>query len=306
MQVIGLLLIKAYKQQIKHSAEEMKMLRIPEKITPAEPTTDGDGVDLKRTRLFDGRLDPFLMLDEIKANPDESPNAFPVHPHRGIQTLTYLIHGKMAHQDSMGNQSEILAGSLQWMHTGKGIEHSEKPSVDAQGLWGFQFWLNVPREEKFQPPQYQDISSKDILQMNLDGVEVKLLAGCLRLNDQPYRSTFQKLSGKASLVDLNWQYRQLVKIETDAANAGMFVIANEVFVVKPSGDFQKIPAGQFVSFSSGNQVQLHADDGARVLFFAGEPIAEPIVHQGPFVMTSEAEIRETIQAYREGTLVASE
>lgn len=279
------------------------MLRVPKMITSAQPAMDGDGVTLMRNDIFDGRLDPFLMLDEIKAAPGDSPNAFPVHPHRGIQTLTYLIDGKMAHQDSMGNASEILKGGLQWMHTGQGIEHSEKPDVDQNGLWGFQFWLNVPHEEKFQPPKYQDIPAGEVLNLELHGIQAKLLAGSLRLNDRPYRASFQGLAGKASLLDASWQCRQLLKIETDALSAGLFVTSGEVFVVKPSGEFIKIKQGQLVAFGEGDKVNLHAENGARALFFCAEPIGEPIVHRGPFVMTSEAEIRETIMAYQNGTLV---
>ncbi len=281
------------------------MLREPKFISDAMPTVDGDGVDLKRNSFFDGKLDPFLMLDEIKANPDETPNAFPVHPHRGIQTLTYLIDGTMSHKDSMGNASLIHAGDLQWMHTGKGIEHSEKPGVDANGLWGFQFWLNVPRQEKFEEPKYLDISADEVLSMDLNGVDAKLLAGGLTLNGQPYLSNFRSLAGNANLLDLHWQERQLVDIETQNKSAGMFVISDEVNLVISGGAFEKIPAGKSVSFSQGEHIQIHAESGARILFFSGEPIDEPIVHQGPFVMTTEQEIRDTIQAYREGTLVST-
>jgi len=279
------------------------MLREPKLISDAIPTVDGDGVDLKRNSFFDGRFDPFLMLDEIKASADETPNAFPVHPHRGIQTLTYLIHGSMSHQDSMGNKSKIHAGDLQWMHTGKGIEHSEKPDVDANGLWGFQFWLNVPRQEKFEEPKYQDVSADDVLSIKLNGIDAKFLAGGLRVNGQSYLSNFRSLTGNASLLDLHWQERQLIDIENPDKSAGIFVISQEVNVVLAGGVFKKLPAGKCVSFSQGDHIQIHAESGARVLFFSGEPIDEPIVHHGPFVMTSEAEIRDTIKAYRDGTLV---
>lgn len=281
------------------------MLRKIRQVTLARPAMDGEGVALQRNALFDGRLDPFLMLDELKASPQDDVGAFPVHPHRGIQTLSYLIDGGMAHKDSMGNASEVLSGGLQWMHTGQGIEHAEIPKVDANGLWGFQFWLNVPREEKYQAPQYQDMDASHLPWHSLDDLAFKVVAGNWRFNGQEYGSDFQKLSGNGALADLKWQGQSKLSVAANEASLALYVIGGKVVV---NGD-SEIAAGQLVQFASvdseDGEISLSGDATSRALLFKGEPIGEPIVHRGPFVMTSNQEIEETLQAYRDGTLVKS-
>lgn len=126
----------------------------------ASPTLDGEGVALKRLTFFNGVIDPFLMIDELKADSNETLKGFPPHPHRGIQTLTYLIHGGMWHKDSLGNQGHITAGQMQWMDSGQGIVHAEQPHSDKNGLWGYQFWLNLSHAQKFVPPRYLDIDQE--------------------------------------------------------------------------------------------------------------------------------------------------
>ncbi|MBN2646225.1 MAG: pirin family protein [Thiotrichales bacterium] len=281
------------------------MYRPIQQLSQAQPATDGDGVALFRNALFNGRLDPFLMLDEIKAAPEDSVGAFPIHPHRGIQTLSYLINGAMGHRDSMGNASTVRAGGLQWMHTGQGIEHGEIPQVDDQGLWGFQFWLNVPRAEKYQAPRYQDVSAEHLPWCPLctDKVLLKVVAGTVQLNQQAYDSVFRELSGTAALADVIWQDAESLEWHSSHSSAALYVLSgqvqlNEQTTVKP---------GQLVQLSNQNDLPLLIDgqSGSRVLIFSGEPIGEPIVHRGPFVMTTQQEIDQTLQAYRQGTLVPS-
>ena len=277
------------------------MNREVKRVSIARPAMDGDGVALKRNDLFDGRLDPFLMLDELKALPTDSPNGFPVHPHRGIQTLSYIIDGFMSHQDSMGNQSKITAGSLQWMHTGKGIEHSETPGVDTNGLWGFQFWLNVPRDEKYQAPQYQDVAVNEQIIIEQTAYRVKVLAGEVVIGGKAYQHTFQSLAGDANLVDIEWSEQGNCEISTPNQNAAVFVLTGTLTV---NDAVRTYKAAELIELSEGESIQLTGNEGTRVLFFSGNPIGEPIVHRGPFVMTSDAEIMQTIQAYRDGTLVS--
>jgi len=274
------------------------MLREIKTMTLAQPAMDGDGVALHRNDLFTGRLDPFLMLDEMKSDPSEKPNGFPVHPHRGIQTLSYMIHGSMQHKDSMGNASQINRDSLQWMHTGKGILHSETPIVDQDGLWGFQFWLNVPRDEKYQSPQYEDFTHTG--EIDLGQATLKVLAGEWSVNQAQHGSAFHRLAGNAGLADIEWQSQQTVQIQADEPTLAIFVISGSVQV--NGKDWVK--QHQLVEFNKqSGEIELTAiESGSRVLVFKGQPINEPIYHRGPFVMTNEAEMAETLEAYRNGTL----
>lgn len=283
------------------------MLKKIAQISQAQQATDGVGVSLKRNALFHGRLDPFLMLDEIKASPNDQVGAFPVHPHRGIQTLSYVIDGAMAHQDSIGNQSEVKSGGIQWMHTGQGIEHAETPKVDRNGLWSFQFWLNVPRLEKYQPPQYQDVISTQLPWQAIGALQVKGIAGKISLTanqkNHQIKSDFDRLAGQGTLADMDWQGSQTLQIQTNDLSVGIYIIAGNVKINQQA----EVQMGDFIEFtidSKAEQIEITGDQGARLLFFSGNPIGEPIVHQGPFVMTTQEEIRETLQAYRDGTLVA--
>ena len=275
------------------------MLREIESIHSARPAHDGDGVALMRNDLFDGRLDPFLMLDQIEAKPNDSVGAFPVHPHRGIQTLSYIIHGGMAHKDSMGNASQIASGGIQWMHTGRGIEHSEIPLLDEQGLLGFQFWLNVTREEKFQAPHYQDMSAEQLTTMALSHAKIKLIAGDWQINQSQQHSSFNRLSGQAGVLDIAWSDEEPIEIYENATTLAGYVYGGTIQVNSNT----QLQAGQLVQFSKGERVQLNGIKNSGLLIFKGEPIGETIVHRGPFVMTSATEIEQTIQAYRNGTLV---
>lgn len=280
------------------------MLRTIDFIRSSTPSSDGDGVALLRNAWFNGDLDPFLMLDEIKANPEDSIGAFPVHPHRGIQTLSYFIHGGMAHQDSMGNASQVSAGGIQWMHSGRGIEHAENPFIDQQGLWGFQFWLNVPHVEKFIAPQYLDRKDIQMPWQDYSTFQVKPVAGSsgLEVDNQIYsvKSDFNRLSGQASVIDLQWQSTQTIYIPSEQATLAIYVIAGDIEI----NELEVVNTGKLVKFSkTGSRVCLAGNNKSRALIFQGQPIGESIVHQGPFVMTSEQEIRQTIQDYRNGTLI---
>ncbi|BBP47045.1 putative quercetin 2,3-dioxygenase [Thiosulfatimonas sediminis] len=275
------------------------MHREIEFIRQAQPAMDGDGVALKRNALFNGELDPFLMLDELKASPDDDVGAFPVHPHRGIQTFSYMIHGGMAHRDSMGNASQVSAGGLQWMHTARGIEHAEKPFIDAHGLWGFQFWLNVPHAEKFAEPSYQDVAAAELVWQEVDGVAIKVLAGALNVNQQLLKSSFNRLSHAATVADLVWQQEACLNIQAVEKSLALFVLTGHVQINQRAS----AKAGQLVKFAQGEEVLLQGRAESRILLFKGEPIGEPIVHRGPFVMTTDAEMRQTLQDYREGRLI---
>jgi len=277
------------------------MIREIKHITQSIPTMDGDGVALQRNALFDGRLDPFLMLDEIKAEPNDSPNSFPIHPHRGIQTLSYIINGSMQHKDSLGNESLIKAGDLQWMHTGQGILHSEKPGVDDKGLWGFQFWLNVPRPEKYQTPDYADIPAELSKTVQIEQAQLKILAGHWQFNHQTYQVSFQKLSGQGALTDIYWSAPSEITLQSSASSLGLFIIEGQIEINQQT----TLKKGTLVQFNSGEEILLNSpkEQPSRLLIFKGEPINEPIYHRGSFVMTNAEEMEETVKAYQNGTLI---
>src|SRR5690554_6787724 len=153
-------------------------LRRIEQVIDSHPSQDGDGVHIQRIHRFDGTLDPFLMLDELGSNQTNgSIGGFPPHPHRGIQTLTYIVHGSISHEDHLGHQSTIHARDAQWMHTGRGIVHSEMPQTDHQGLRGFQLWLNLPASEKMSEPRYRDVRAQEMPQLTTDNAILTAIGG---------------------------------------------------------------------------------------------------------------------------------
>lgn len=273
-------------------------LRSVKQVFTAQDAMDGDGVKLTRHDLFSGVLDPFIMLDEFKAPANQPPNGFPRHPHRGIQTLSYLIDGAMAHADSLGTESTVTAGGLQWMNSGQGIEHLEQPQIDENGLWGYQFWLHIPKAEKYQPPSYQAVAAEQTLALKLPGLGGQLLAGDWQIENEAYECPFQKLAGNGALADFTWKEDRTLKIQTREATLAVRAIVGEVSIVN-----QTLGAGQLAVLDKGEALALTAKAGSRVLVFKGTPIGEPIVQKGPFVMNTQEEVLETIQAYQSGRLI---
>lgn len=273
------------------------MLRKVKSVFTSRPATDGEDVDLQRLDFFSGQLDPFLMIDEIKAQAGLKLKGFPPHPHRGIQTLSYLRHGSMQHQDSLGNKGEVHPGGLQWMDSGEGILHSEIPVTDAQGLWGYQLWLNLPSERKYQPPRYQDISAAETAEFIGDNIKFKALAGEWQFNDKTLTSQFDRLSGKAALAEVNLMHNSEIDIQASETTFALYVIHGRIQV----NDEQHIKSDQLVTFQQGSRIQITGSEHENiVLLLKGEPIGEPIVHYGPFVMNTQTEIKQTIRAYNEG------
>lgn len=265
-------------------------------VGQAHATQDGDGVNIKRIAAFNGTpLDPFLMIDEIRS--DDSSDfigGFPPHPHRGIETFTYIKKGGFEHRDHMGNVKPIRAGDIQWMSTGRGVIHSEMPLADAvDGLHGFQIWLNMPAKDKMRPPRYYDSASDTLPKIHVGkGSSLVALAGHWRINDLAAEAPLQDLAANSSIADLSLMAGDSIALDCGAGE--------QLVVFCYEGDLQNLPCG-FVA-KSFEKVVLTATQNSSVLLFRGTPIKEKIVHMGPFVMNTDAEIRQAIDDYRAGRI----
>ncbi|MEZ5489424.1 MAG: pirin family protein [Gammaproteobacteria bacterium] len=285
---------------------ETKTVRQVEEVIQASPASDGDGVKL--LRVFGGqnlaRFDPFLMLDEFGSyEPRDYIGGFPPHPHRGFETVTYMLEGKMEHRDHMDNVGLLDAGDVQWMKAGAGVIHSEMPRQEEGRMRGFQLWLNLPAAEKMTPATYSDIPAAEIPAYMLDGVTIKAIAGSVSVNGHEIRGFVRDRSTDPTYLD----------IAADGPGADLHVAVPDghtvlVYVYEGRaaiGERQTgISAQQLARLSGAGAVQLHMDAESRALLIAGKPIGEPVVHYGPFVMNSREEIEQAISDYNSGRLVS--
>lgn len=264
----------------------------------ATNASDGAGVRLKRalgTRQT-GRLDPFLMLDNFSSdNPDDYIAGFPPHPHRGFETVTYIIDGHMKHKDHLGNEGDLKAGGVQWMTAGRGIIHEEMPQQKDGLLRGFQLWLNLPAKDKMQPAHYEDVAAESMPWQPLAaGGEIKLIAGMAdgnRLTADRSRVTAPIIAD----VKLAAGGESLLLPETHQAL--VYVFEGEVSIAD-----QVLTETQAATLGAGNELLLEADKAARLLLIAGVPLNEPVAQYGPFVMNTEEELQQAVSDYQNGTL----
>jgi redox-sensitive bicupin YhaK (pirin superfamily) len=280
-----------------------------ERTVRGQAASDGDGVRLTRVLGHDlqRRLDPFLMLDRF-ASDDASDyvGGFPDHPHRGFETVTLMQEGRMRHRDSVGNVGLLEPGSVQWMTAGRGIVHSEMPEQQEGRMAGFQLWVNLPAKAKMQPPAYRDIAPDGVPVVDAGtGATVRLVAGRAlgtagaveRPDTEPLVADVALAAGGALDLAIPGTH-----------NAFLFVHAGSVSV-GPEGAARSVPSGSMAIL--GNEdgaggVRLVAEGGAPagVLVVAGKPLREPIAQWGPFVMNSEAELRQAVSDFQRGTLAA--
>ena len=276
-------------------------LRSIRKIVKGRNTQDGAGVKLVRV-ISDPdvrEFDPFLLLDAFDSyNPADYTSGFPWHPHRGIETITYLISGEIKHEDSLGNKGTILDGCCQWMTAGGGILHQEMPQVSKRML-GIQLWLNLPAKNKMTAPQYREITPDMVPTVNEDGIIIKVVSEHYRGIPGAVKSDFVKLT----LLDVtlnagaNWEYN-LSKEHT------LFVYIVEGAGWFEASDHPLISCKSAVLFNQGEEFLARASDqGMRFLLFAGEPIGEPISWGGPIVMNTQAELKQAFRDLEEGTFV---
>ena len=276
-------------------------VRTLQKVIPSIPASDGAGVKLRRSLGASqlARHDPFLMLDEFYSDdPNDYLAGFPSHPHRGFETVTYMLDGHMQHQDSGGNTGDLGPGDVQWMSAARGIIHSEMPQQSEGRMRGFQLWLNLPAKEKMKPAAYRDIPAAAIPWARpRDGVEVKVIAGTLGDTAGPV----QGLSTEARYFDIHLAPRAVFEAPLPAGhNAFLYAYEGEAAVGEEKKPLPNRAAGLL---SDGDSVRIEAGEkGARVLLLAGKPIREPVVQYGPFVMNTREEIEQAIADYQSGAL----
>lgn len=279
-------------------------LRNIEEVLVAHSTTDGDGVQLKR--VFGGhnlaRFDPFLMLDEFGS--DEAADyigGFPSHPHRGFETVTYMLEGNMEHRDHMGNVGHLGPGDVQWMKAGSGVIHSEMPQQEEGKMRGFQLWVNLPAAEKMTPATYNDIEASKIPRYEVGDVIIKSIAGALTANGIRVSGAVSGLTTDPGYLDMNFTNDDEIEIEVpDGYTALVYVYEGSALI--GDNDYRLSP-GKLARLSREGLLKLSAEAESRLLVMTGKPIEEPIVHQGPFVMNTLEEIQQAIREYSEGTLV---
>ena len=274
---------------------------------PGMETSDGAGVKLRRSigAKQTLRLDPFLMLDEFGTeNPDDYIAGFPPHPHRGFETVTYMIDGHMRHEDHLGNVGELKSGGVQWMTAGRGVIHSEMPQQESGRMRGFQLWVNLPAHQKMKPASYRDIPAAALTMATLDsGGQLKLIAGRLEVGGKqlagPINSQVGDMATDPLFVDLNLaageHYQLAVPVGHNAfayAYEGTALVAGANLPQQHAGI---LGAGDYVDIEAGPQ-------GLRLIVVAGKPLGEPVVQYGPFVMNTREEIEQALADYRQGQL----
>ncbi|MDN5842157.1 MAG: pirin family protein [Alcaligenaceae bacterium] len=280
-------------------------IRTITRILPAQATQDGAGVHLLRAlgHAQGTRLDPFLMLDAFSSDdPQDYIAGFPAHPHRGFETVTYIVDGHMRHRDHLGNEGDLKAGGVQWMTAGRGIIHEEMPQQENGLLRGFQIWLNLPAATKMQPAHYRDIPAESIPVAELSGGGfVKLIAGTLSVQDHELVGPEQGGATQPIIADISLAAGQSLDLPVPEGHQAM-VYAFEGSLATKQG---AVGSGHSVLLGDGSALSMTAgEQGVRVLLLAGKPLNEPIAQYGPFVMNTQAEIEQALADYRDGVLAA--
>lgn len=268
------------------------------KIVTGIDTQDGAGVKLKRIigQRSLPRIDPFLMLDEFGSDQAQDYIAgFPEHPHRGFQTVTYMLEGKMEHRDSVGNVGLIESGGIQWMNAGKGIIHAEMPKQTEGMMRGFQLWVNLPAKEKMSEPGYQDIPAHCVPEVVVSAhSKVKVLAGSYAGVTGPVATQ----AVKPLFLDILFNQTGEVSVPiTFAHNAFIYCYGGSIQI-----EGQVLNNGQLGELSGGDEVVISASGSASLIVVAGQPLDEPVVQYGPFVMNTEQEIEQALRDYQNGSL----
>jgi redox-sensitive bicupin YhaK (pirin superfamily) len=267
--------------------------------------SDGAGVRLKRsiaTQTLD-HLDPFFLFDHFGSeNADDYVAGFPMHPHRGIETITYMLDGSVSHRDSLGNSGVIGAGDVQWMTAGSGILHEEMPRVGPRRLDGFQIWVNLPRKLKMTAPRYQDVPSARIPEVvRPDGGRVRVVAGHVDGMQGAVREIFADPTYLDVALPAGRTFEQPVPWGHTAI---LYVYQGEVAIGGASaGQGTAVPSPRLAILKDGDVVRVHAASPARFLLLSAQPLHEPYVRWGPFVMNTREEVAQALQELREGTFI---
>ncbi|MBN1496100.1 MAG: pirin family protein [Spirochaetes bacterium] len=292
-----------------------------QKVYKSKPVMEGAGVRLKRAIGFESKplFDPFLLFDDFRSgNPADYINGFPWHPHRGIETITYVLRGDIEHGDSMKNRGVISPGDVQWMTAGSGIIHQEMPRGDADGVMhGFQLWANLPASHKMMNPRYREVKSTEIPVITFDGgVTIKIISGTVTGTQGPVRGIVTDPEYLDIMLPASSRYNHPTRkgytvfaymIEGSCS----FCNQNTPCLYEEEGanyfDYERTPYssnGTLVYFGDGDQIEATAENGpARFLLISGRPIREPVAWRGPIVMNTPDELRIAFQEYQNGTFI---
>jgi len=270
--------------------------------------SDGAGVKLRRSlgSRPNLRFDPFLMLDEFFSDdPDDYLAGFPSHPHRGFETVTYMLDGRMRHEDTFGHRGDLGPGDVQWMTAARGIIHSEMPQQTAGRMRGFQLWINLPSREKMKPAAYRDIPAREIPTVALNrGGELRIIAGTFSQSSVTTAGPIGGLSTEPLYYDLRLPASGAAVIPIPAGhNAFLYVYEGDAVV---GDDARPLPFRAAGLLTPGDAVRIEASQrGVKLLLLAGKPIGEPVVQYGPFVMNTVQEIERAIVDYQSGRLAVA-
>ena len=277
----------------------MKKIEVSKIINPI-PASDGAGVKLKRSiGVEPDYFDPFLMLDEFGSdNKDDYIGGFPPHPHRGIETVTYMLQGEFEHEDSTGAKGKMSSGDVQWMKTGSGIIHSEMPAMSEGRLHGFQLWVNMPAKSKMNKPDYIYINS-DKMEIHTDSdKQIKVIAGKFKSAEGPLKGH----NVEPIYFDIELEKDKNFNFELPSThNSFIYLINGEVKIGEQT--HSKIKDSTLILLTKGEKLQVSALTKAKFLLISGKPIGEQIARGGPFVMNTKAEVLQAIQDYHNGTFV---
>jgi redox-sensitive bicupin YhaK (pirin superfamily) len=271
----------------------------------AQPASDGAGVKLHRVVGPDSMrgLDPFLLLDEFRS--DDAADyigGFPPHPHRGFETVTYMLEGAMRHEDHLGNRGRLVSGGAQWMTAGRGVIHSEMPEQDEGRMHGFQLWINLPAAEKMKDPGYRDIAPDEVPEAALPGGGLaRVIAGRFAHADGTVEGAVTGIGTDPLYVDLQLPADGAVTVPVEPGHTALLYVYRGT--VATGGE--TLGERRLARLGDGDAVALRAGpDGGRALLLAARPLGEPVAHHGPFVMNTREEIEQAIADYREGRLTA--
>ena len=271
------------------------------RVITGQQTSDGASVKLKRviSPQHKNAFDPFLLLDEFGADePQDYLGGFPSHPHRGFETVTYMLNGAMLHRDHLGNEGHLRAGDVQWMTAAHGIIHSEMPEQENGLLHGFQLWINLAAKEKMKPPHYQDIAAANVPHIDLDaGGYIKIIAGVYGDTE----GAVQGVSTQPLYLDVSLASQQSLNIPINSQHTGLIYVYRGELIVDGSGRLLK--AGQLGQLIDGNIINATTQtQSAEFLVLAALPLQEPVVQSGPFVMNSIEEIEQAFRDYHNNVL----
>jgi redox-sensitive bicupin YhaK (pirin superfamily) len=270
------------------------------RVVPSMPTIEGAGVRLRRA-LGGGELsvlDPFLLLDEFKSdNPDDYAAGFPEHPHRGFETVTYMIEGAMEHRDNVGNRGRLGPGSAQWMTAGHGIVHSEMPKQERGLMWGLQLWVNLPAARKMIKPRYQDIAPAAIAAVERERARLRVVAGTMFGTEGPVKG----IDVGPTMLDVSLERGGDLALALPREHASFAYVLEGALRIGA----REVRERELAVLGPGDVCRLRCDAvAARALLLAARPIGEPVARRGPFVMNSDDELRRAFEDYRTGRLTA--